>query len=104
MITLVKELRTCGIRLALVSNSWGNSYPCELLELFDVVVNSGEVGLRKPQREIFDLALGRLDLEADDDVVFVDDGAPNIAAAEAFGLKGILHTWACRRANGPAIR
>jgi putative hydrolase of the HAD superfamily len=59
--------------------------------VFDVVVISTEVGLRKPQPEIYELALDRLGL-AHDQVVLVDDGAPNVAAAERLGITGILHT------------
>jgi putative hydrolase of the HAD superfamily len=91
MVALVEQLAACGTRLALVSNSWGNHYPPEVRELFDVVVISGEVGLRKPQPEIYTLALERLGVSAHE-AVLVDDGSPNIEAAELLGLTGILHT------------
>jgi putative hydrolase of the HAD superfamily len=91
MIALLEQLAACGIRLALVSNSWGNPYPPRVLELFDVVVISGEVGLRKPQPEIYLLALERLGI-GPHEAVLVDDGSPNIEAAELLGLTGILHT------------
>lgn len=91
VVTLVEELRQHGIRVGLLSNSWGNGYPRELLDrLFEVVVISGEVGLRKPHREIFDLALERLGLPAGE-VAFVDDAVPNIDGAEAAGLHAVLH-------------
>lgn len=91
MIALVDELRSHGTPLALVSNSWGNHYAPEVLALFDVVVISSEVGLRKPQPEIYTLALARLGVAAPD-AVLVDDGAPNLEAAERLGLTGVLHT------------
>jgi len=91
MIALLEQLAACGTPLALVSNSWGNSYPCDVLRLFDVVVISGEVGLRKPQPEIYTLALERLGISPHE-AVLVDDGSPNIEAAELLGLTGILHT------------
>lgn len=91
MLHLVERLRSRGVPLALVSNSWGNGYPAEVLGLFDTVVISGDVGLRKPQPEIYHLALGQLGLSPTD-AVLVDDGSPNIDAASLLGLAGILHT------------
>lgn len=92
MYALVEELRACGVRVALLSNSWGNDYPREHLEsLFDPVVISGEVGLRKPLPTIFELTLDRLDMTAAQ-VVFVDDAEPNVAGARAVGLRAVLHT------------
>lgn len=91
MIAFLKRLVSDGMPLALVSNSWGNHYPEEVLALFDVVVISGEVGLRKPQPEIYLHALDRLRITPMH-AVLVDDGSPNIEAAERLGLTGVLHT------------
>ncbi len=92
MVAVVRELRTDGIRTGLLSNSWGFSYDRVLLdELFDPVVISGDVGLRKPDRAIFELALDRLGASADR-VVFVDDAQPNLAGAATAGLRTVLHT------------
>ncbi|GAB2848962.1 hypothetical protein GCM10022221_55440 [Actinocorallia aurea] len=83
-----------GFQTALLSNSWGNTYPRELWAgLFDTVVISGEVGMRKPAPEIFAHTLDALGLTASQ-CVFIDDIAENIAAAEALGLTGVLHTTA----------
>lgn len=91
MFDLARELRRSGLRVGLLSNSWGNTYPRpEIDELFDPVVISGEVGLRKPDRAIFELALARLGLPARA-VAFVDDATPNVEGAEAAGLIGIRH-------------
>ncbi|HYO17422.1 MAG TPA: HAD-IA family hydrolase, partial [Dermatophilaceae bacterium] len=59
-------------------------------EMFDAVVISGEVGMRKPEPEIFELALDRIGLPAGE-CVFVDDMAHNVVAAERAGLAGIVH-------------
>lgn len=92
MNALVKRARESGLRTALLSNSWGNSYPRDGWDdMFDAVVISGEVGLRKPDREIFDLTLARLDVTAAE-TVFVDDLEPNVEAAQALGMTAILHT------------
>ena len=62
MNALVRRARENGIRTALLSNSWGDFYPRDLWDgMFDVVVISGEVGMRKPDAEIFHLTLERLE-------------------------------------------
>ena len=92
MIEALRRARAAGLKTALVSNSWGHgrydraSFP----ELFDGVVISGEVGLHKPQPEIFELAAERVDLEPSD-CVFVDDLRENCAGAEAVGMVAVLH-------------
>lgn len=92
MFALVEQLRDSGIRVGLLSNSWGNTYPREQIDaLFDPVVISGEVGLRKPQAAIYQHALERLDLPAGR-VLFIDDAEPNIIGAQSVGLRALLHT------------
>ncbi|MER7078428.1 putative hydrolase of the HAD superfamily [Saccharopolyspora kobensis] len=92
MLDLVRDLRAGGVRTALLSNSWGNDYPWDLLDgLFDVAVISAEVRLRKPDPRIYRMALERLELSAEQ-VVFVDDGAPNVDAARRLGMRTVLHT------------
>jgi putative hydrolase of the HAD superfamily len=59
-------------------------------DCFDDVVSSAEVGLAKPDPEIYALACARLALPPSA-CVFVDDHEPNVRAAEAGGLRGILH-------------
>ncbi|MFO1541345.1 MAG: HAD-IA family hydrolase [Chloroflexota bacterium] len=92
MNALVRRARGLGIRTALLSNSWGDYYPRDLWDgMFDVVVISGEVGMRKPEPGIFALTLDRLGLPAQR-CVFVDDLGHNIEAAAALGLAGVHHT------------
>lgn len=91
MTSLVTRAHAAGIRTGLLSNSWGNDYDrSDWHEMFDAVVISGEVGMRKPEPEIFELALERIGLPAGE-CVFVDDMAHNITAAERAGLAGIVH-------------
>jgi len=91
MTSLVTRARAAGIRTGLLSNSWGNEYDrSDWHEMFDVVVISGEVGMRKPEPGIFELALTRIGLPAEE-CVFIDDMAHNIVAAELAGLVGIVH-------------
>jgi putative hydrolase of the HAD superfamily len=92
MFALASELRALGVGVAVLSNSWGNSYPRNRLDaLFDPVVISGEVGLRKPLPPIYELTCKRLGLPAER-VLFVDDAAPNVDGARAVGMPALLHT------------
>jgi phosphoglycolate phosphatase-like HAD superfamily hydrolase len=91
MYEVVRRARAAGIRTCLLSNSWGNSYPREsFAELFDAVVISAEVGMRKPGAEIFHHALDLIAMEPAASV-FVDDIAQNVRAAEALGMTGLHH-------------
>jgi epoxide hydrolase-like predicted phosphatase len=91
MTSLVSRARAAGIRTALLSNSWGNDYDRRgWREMFDAIVISGEVGMRKPEPGIFKLAVDRIGLPAGE-CVFIDDMAHNIVAAEQAGLTGIVH-------------
>jgi putative hydrolase of the HAD superfamily len=92
MLDLIRALRQAGMRTALLSNSWGSDdYPRHLFpELFDVVVISAEVGMRKPEERIFRHTAALLGLEPEE-CVFIDDVAANIAAGEAIGLIGVHH-------------
>jgi putative hydrolase of the HAD superfamily len=92
MVGAVRAARQAGIRTGLISNSVGTDiYDRAVLdELFDAIVISGEVGLHKPQPEIFLLAAERIGV-APADCVFVDDLRENCAGAAAVGMTTILH-------------
>jgi putative hydrolase of the HAD superfamily len=92
MSALIRRAKSHGIKTALLSNSWGNTYPRETWDgLFDDIVISGEVGLRKPEPEIFRLAAERVSLELAE-CVFVDDLELNVEGARALGMTAVLHT------------
>jgi putative hydrolase of the HAD superfamily len=92
MIDSLRHARAAGVRTGLISNSWGRGrYDRDSFsELFDGVVISGEVGLHKPQPEIFRLGAERISLEPAE-CVFVDDLRENCAGAEAVGMTAVLH-------------
>lgn len=91
MSALVRRARSAGIRTALCSNSWGNDYPRDGWDsMFDVVVISGEVGMRKPERRIYEHTAELLGVPAHE-CVFVDDLPHNVAAAVDVGMVGIRH-------------
>ncbi len=92
MVEAVRAARRAGVRTGLISNSWSTDhYDRELLaELFDDTVISGEVGVYKPEPEIYLLACERLSVKPAA-CVFVDDLRENCDAAEAVGMMAILH-------------
>lgn len=92
MLALFRNLKASGVPTALLSNSWGGGYPTELFpDLFDAVVISAEVGMRKPEPRIFLHAAQLLGL-APEECVFIDDIQANISAAEQVGFTGLLHS------------
>ena len=91
MIAAVRAAREGGVRTGLISNSWGlGIYDRAPTDLFDVAVISAEVGLHKPQPEIYLLACERLEVEPGE-AVFVDDLRENCEGAEAVGMTAIRH-------------
>lgn len=92
MIELVRSARGAGLKTALLSNSWGTStYPRDLLaEIFDVVVISGEVGLRKPDPHIFRMTTDKLGVDPAR-CVFVDDHPGHLKPAMEEGMQTVLH-------------
>lgn len=96
MIGAVRNARAAGVKTGLISNSWGlGIYDRAPIDLFDEIVISGDVGLHKPQREIYELACERLGVTPAD-CVFVDDLRENVEGAQAAGMTAILHRSATR--------
>jgi putative hydrolase of the HAD superfamily len=89
----IRIARASGIRTGLLSNSWGiERYPHDQLpELFDIVVISGQEGVRKPDEAIYQIAIERLALPAEE-IVFVDDLPGNLKPARALGMITVHHT------------
>ena len=92
MVDLVCEVRAAGVPVALVSNSLGRDCYArvDLDELFDVTVISGQVGVRKPSRQIYRIACERLGV-APGQCVLVDDLEHNLVGAARLGIDGIHH-------------
>jgi epoxide hydrolase-like predicted phosphatase len=92
MIGAVRAARAGGVATGLITNSWGlGIYDRAPVTLFDATVISGDVGLHKPQPEIYRLACERLDVRPEESV-FVDDLRENVAGAEAVGMAAVLHS------------
>ena len=95
MIDFVRELRGRGVRAALLTNNvreweplWRAKLP-EVEELFDVIVDSAFVGLRKPDPPIYTLTLERLGGVKPERCVFVDDVELNCDTARELGIEAI---------------
>jgi putative hydrolase of the HAD superfamily len=92
MLAAVRNARAAGIRTGLISNSWGTRrYDRALLEeLFDGVVISGEVGMRKPAPEMYRLGAERAGA-APQACVYVDDLPFNLPPATELGMATVHH-------------
>ena len=92
MLAGVLAARRAGVRTAMLSNSWGDDRydQAQLERLFDAWVISGEVGVRKPDPEIYALAAERLGLPPEE-CVFVDDLPGNLKPARALGMATVVH-------------
>jgi len=92
MFDAVRAAKRQGLRPGLLSNSWGlDRYDrTHFPDLFDAVIISGEEGIRKPDRGIYELAIKRMELPATE-IVFVDDLPGNLKPARDLGMATIHH-------------
>lgn len=97
MLAAVARLRDARVPVALVTNSFGahcyDGYDLEAIA--DVVVRSGELGVRKPSRRIYTAACEGLGVDPER-TVLVDDVEQNLAGAARLGIRGLLHVDADR--------
>jgi putative hydrolase of the HAD superfamily len=95
MIDFMRELRAHGLRMALLTNNvrewepqWRAKLP-EIDEIFEVVIDSAFVGMRKPDAEIYELTLERLGDVTAAECVFVDDVDVNCETAQKLGMRAV---------------
>jgi putative hydrolase of the HAD superfamily len=93
MIVLMQELKAEGKRMAMLTNNvreweplWRSMLPVD--EIFETVVDSGFVGCRKPEAQIYEMTLERLGLPAEA-CLFIDDLEPNIEGARTAGMNAV---------------
>ena len=103
MIDLMREAKGAGFRMGLLTNNvreweplWREMLPVD--EIFEVVVDSGFVGCRKPDREIYQLTLEQLGDPPPVECLFVDDVDVNCETARALGMSAVQY-----RENDQAI-
>jgi putative hydrolase of the HAD superfamily len=94
MIELMREVRDSGRRMALLTNNvrewepvWRSMLPVD--EIFELVVDSGFVGVRKPDAQIYELTLARLNGALAEECLFVDDVQVNVDAARTIGMTAV---------------
>jgi putative hydrolase of the HAD superfamily len=94
MIDLMRETKERGHRMGLLTNNvreweplWRSMLPVD--EIFEVVVDSGFVGCRKPDREIYDLTLARMGNVPPEECLFIDDTDVNCDAARELGMSAV---------------
>lgn len=92
-IALVAELKERGVRVGLVTNNvaeWEQLWRPRLPEgLFEIMIDSSQVGCRKPEAAIYELALDQLGIVDPATVVFVDDFDWNVTGATDVGMIGV---------------
>ena len=95
MIELMASLRDEGYRMALLTNNvreweqrWRALAPID--EIFEVVVDSAFVGMRKPDPQIYELCVGRLGVSVAE-CLFVDDREDNCDGAAAVGMRAVRY-------------
>jgi putative hydrolase of the HAD superfamily len=97
MIDLMRDLRGRGLRMAMLTNNvreweplWRAKLPVD--EIFELVVDSAFVGMRKPERAIYELTLERLGggVRAEE-CVFVDDLDVNCEMARELGMVAVQY-------------
>ena len=96
MLAAVAAAKRAGVRTGLISNSWGEALKYDrdaFPDLFDGWVISHEVGMRKPDPEIYRLGAERIGL-APEACVFVDDLGGNLKPAKALGMATVKHVTA----------
>ena len=94
-VAKVQELNEAGMRQAIITNNakefgdmWRSLIPVD--ELFEAVIDSSAVGLRKPDPRIYQLALQQLEISQPETSAFLDDFEPNVTAARELGMHGVL--------------
>ncbi len=94
MLDRIRRIRGSGVKTVLLTNNVAEFRPIwsvsmDLDSLFDHVVDSSAVGMRKPEARIFHHVLSLLDLPAEN-VIFLDDMALNVEGAAAIGMQSLL--------------
>ena len=95
VVALASKIKARGFQTAIVTNnakefraSWTQSVPIN--DVCHAIVDSSEIGIRKPDPRIFQFALDKLGVRDPRRAIFVDDFAANVEAAEALGMRGVL--------------
>ena len=93
MVELMRELKASGLKMAMLTNNvreweplWRSMLPVD--EIFEEIVDSGFVGVRKPEARIYELTLERIGIPAEA-CLFVDDVEVNCQGARKAGMSAV---------------
>lgn len=97
LVSSIKRLRERGFKIALLSNANATFfhrlvykvYP-DFQGLFDEIVISSEVGMVKPNQNIYQYTLKKLQ-KTPEEALFIDDSQANVEAATELGMKGFVY-------------
>lgn len=93
VVKIIKSLKLAGFKLGLVSNETMEGgekiNQTEVSKYFDAILISAEVGLMKPQREMFELLLSKLEIRPEE-FIFVDDAEKSLEKADEIGFTPLL--------------
>ena len=95
-VDVLARLRAVGVRLVALSNWSAEMFPVarerfDFLAWFEGIVISGDVGVNKPDRRIFDHLAEQFGIEPTT-ALFIDDSSANVEAAKALGYRAIRFT------------
>lgn len=98
LVDIIKSLKNVGYKIVLLSNSnasffYRKVYPTypEFKNLFDEIIISSEISMVKPNKDIFEYALTKVN-SMPEESLFVDDSKINIDTAVAMGIHSFLYT------------
>ena len=95
-VAILHELHARGVRLLALTNWSAETFPVaresfDFLKVFEGVVVSGEEGVAKPDPRVFEILLGRYEVDPAR-AVYVDDSPRNVVAADEAGLTALHFT------------
>jgi putative hydrolase of the HAD superfamily len=89
MVTALRSIKASGLKQACLTNNFSPMQSrSEILGLFDVVVESSRVGVRKPEPKFYEMACEMLGIRPDE-AVMLDDLGVNLKPARAMGMQTI---------------
>ncbi len=101
IVSLLRELKERGYKIGLISNCfWEEAEAIRasvLAPFFDVMLLSCEVGMQKPEHEIFERCLTELSVAPEDCLYVGDGGSLELETARAFGMKPLQAGWFLKR-------
>ena len=95
----LKSIRKAGYKVAIIANDADGASSRNVInntglrDYFDAIIISGELGVEKPERKIFEVALKRLGVKAENAVMVGNRIDADIVGANRSGMKSVLFNW-----------